>query len=89
MGLCIARRINQSVYVYHHGVEIKITVIEMRGKQVHLNFDAPPEVTIRRDNAHQMDFPIVASDDCPEDEIRMFKDGKCVGRIVNFDKVRK
>jgi carbon storage regulator len=45
--LVLSRKKNQRVFV--KGREIVITVVEIRGDMVRLGIDAPPEVTVHRE----------------------------------------
>lgn len=47
--LILGRRTDERVVVAGGGVEVVVTVVEIRPGMVRLGFDAPPEVTILRD----------------------------------------
>jgi carbon storage regulator CsrA len=52
--LLLSRSVGQSVYLFHGGVKIRVTVVEIRTNSrriVRLGFEAPQEVRILRDDA--------------------------------------
>lgn len=48
MALILTRKIDESVTLTHAGVAIRVTVKDIRGRQVRLAFDAPDVVEIFR-----------------------------------------
>lgn len=47
--LILTRRKDELVMIGHH---IKVRVLDIRGNQVRLGFEAPPEVSIHRDEIY-------------------------------------
>jgi sRNA-binding carbon storage regulator CsrA len=49
-GLVLARRLDESIWIIFDGKEVKVTLDDLRGSKVGvLRIEAPPEVTILRD----------------------------------------
>lgn len=48
MGLVVTCKPGETVYI---GADIVVHVVEIRGRQVHLDIEAPPDVPIHRDDA--------------------------------------
>ena len=49
--LILTRKLGETIRI---GNEIKITVLEARGKQIRIGIDAPPDVTVHREEVYQM-----------------------------------
>jgi carbon storage regulator len=55
--LVLGRKIGEEILI---GDKVRVVVVGIRGSQVRLGFDAPPEVSIRRDEMHQREMSRVA-----------------------------
>lgn len=75
-NLILSRKPGESVSI---GPDIRVTVVKVRGNQVRLSFDAPPELKILR-----VDVSGTAREckNCPIQE--QTGDGKCVGRCWHY-----
>jgi carbon storage regulator len=49
--LILTRKLGETIRI---GNEIKITVLEARGKQIRIGIDAPLDVTVHREEVYQM-----------------------------------
>lgn len=61
--LVLTRKLNERIVI---GDNIKITVVGIRGNHVRLGFEAPPEVTILRDELRRFDAPADEEDATPD-----------------------
>lgn len=50
--LCLARNVEEKLYIEFAGVTITVQVLRIKGKSVQLGIDAPREVAIHRHDAH-------------------------------------
>ena len=51
MALVLTRRIGESIIIGKDG-EIKVTILALRGNQIRIGIDAPPEVAVNREEIH-------------------------------------
>ncbi|HUV49818.1 MAG TPA: carbon storage regulator CsrA [Anaerolineae bacterium] len=49
--LILTRKLGETIRI---GNEIKVTILEARGKQLRIGIDAPADVTIHREEVYQM-----------------------------------
>jgi carbon storage regulator len=49
--LILTRKLGETIRI---GNEIKVTILESRGKQLRIGIDAPPDVTVHREEVYQM-----------------------------------
>jgi len=49
--LILTRKLNESIRI---GNEIKLTILDVKGKQIKVGVDAPPNVTVHREEVYQM-----------------------------------
>ncbi len=52
-GLSVTRKIDERVVIRHRGAEIVVTVKQLAGESVRINFIAPPSVKINREEVQQ------------------------------------
>jgi len=52
--LVLSRKVDEQIVI---GDNIRVTVVSIRGNQVRLGFEAPPEVPIFRDELHSSHAP--------------------------------
>jgi carbon storage regulator CsrA len=55
--LVLSRKPNETVILDTHPTPTKVTVVEIRGDNVRLGFDAPPEIAITRPDAKTREPP--------------------------------
>jgi carbon storage regulator len=49
--LILTRKLGETIRI---GNEVKVTILESRGKQLRIGIDAPPDVTVHREEVYQM-----------------------------------
>ena len=49
--LILTRKLGETIRI---GNEIKVTILEARGKQIRIGIDAPRDVTVHREEVYQM-----------------------------------
>jgi len=49
--LILTRKLGETIRI---GNEIKVTILEARGKQIRIGIDAPQDVTVHREEVYQM-----------------------------------
>ncbi len=49
--LILTRKLGESITI---GNDIKITLLEIKGKQIRIGIEAPPEVTVHREEIYRM-----------------------------------
>ena len=49
--LILTRKLGETIRI---GNEIKITILDAKGKQIRIGIDAPPDVTVHREEVYQM-----------------------------------
>jgi len=49
--LILTRKLGETIRI---GNEIKVTILEARGRQIRIGIDAPPDVTVHREEVYQM-----------------------------------
>lgn len=75
--LILTRKLGETIRI---GNEIKVTILESRGKQLRIGIDAPPDVTVHREEVYQMikEQNIMAAEAGLDDSI-----GKSLSNIWN------
>lgn len=63
--LILSRRTSESIIV---GDEVTITVLSVKGKQVRLGIDAPPHISVHREEIYDRIKAEVSDSGAPEDE---------------------
>jgi carbon storage regulator CsrA len=58
--LVLSRKVNEQIVIGDH---IRVTVVSIRGNQVRIGFEAPPDVPILREELLSSREPAEASDD--------------------------
>jgi len=49
--LILTRKLGETIRI---GNKIKVTILESRGKQIRIGIDAPPDVTVHREEVYQV-----------------------------------
>ena len=49
--LILTRKLGETIRI---GNEIKVTILDAKGRQIRIGIDAPPDVTVHREEVYQM-----------------------------------